>query len=349
MYCKNCGTRLNDNAKVCPNCGTFIDDGGGYTLLTSDDRLDDFYSSEPKHEKKKSGALAYIISLILVVAIAGGGAYYYFTHIKPAEKPAPEVAFSTGCGIINEDEPVVYATLSSSNVQYIQGVSLYEYNPDEPENEGVLVSGDYEYTKNIDGTFRAIFFDTTEFKLKNNKTYNYIFEIKLSFIGSSDVFTYTQPVEVKGGFKDSASEIVFDHGKTGSSQTTTEKSEETTSQTTTAKKTDNSFIYESYWYTEPYSEGDTKTIFAFRFNKDNTYVSTRYEKKGDAAWSVSTYNGKFKIDGGYIVASDGSGGEKTYYKIEEASLTEELDGEAVQKLTARKYNSIKNAEDFFGI
>lgn len=347
MYCKNCGTRLNDNAKVCPNCGTFIDDGSGYTLLTADNRLDDFYSSEPVEEKKGSGVVAYIISLILVIAIAGGGAYYYFTHIKPKTAPAPEVSFTSGCGIINEDVPVVYASFEKdASIQYIHGVSLYEY--DGKDTSGAkLLSNDYEYTKNIDDTFRAIFFDTTEFKLKNDKTYNYYFEIKLGFIGSNDIFTYTQPVSFKGGFTESAADIVFDHSNSKSSGAS-QKEEETTEEKTT-KKTETGFIYESYWFTRPVTDNDTRTIFAFKFSKDNTYTSTKYEKKGGSDWSVSTHNGKFKIEGEYLVASDSDGGEKSYYKIGNSSLTEELDGEPVQNLTPRKYNSVKNAEDFFGL
>lgn len=350
MYCKNCGTRLSDNAKVCPNCGTFIDDGSGYTLLTSDDRYDDFYSSDPVPEKKKSGTLAYIISLILVIAIVGAGAYIYFTKINPPQKPSPQVEFSTGCGIINETQPVVYLTLDNPDIQYIHGVTLYEYNKDNPEGEKKLISNDYEYTKNIDNTFRAIFFDTSEFGLKKGKKYNYMFEVKLAFVGSDDIFTYNEPMEFKGGFKNNKADVVFDHGKKTEAEETKEETEEkTTEEQTTKKKTDTAFIYESYWYTKPYSEGDLKVIFAFKFSKDNTYVSTKYEKKGKDDWKVSTYNGKFKIDDGYIVASDSDGGEKTYYKIGDSSLTEELDGETVQKLTARKYNSVKNAEDFFGI
>ncbi len=358
MNCKNCGARLRDNARVCPNCGAFVDDESGFTLLTSDDRLDDFYSSdEPirgREKTKKSGALSFIISLILVLAIAGGGAYYYFTHIKPKAPEAPSVSFTAGSGVINGDEKVVFVSIEKNpKIQYIHGASVYST---EEGKSKLLLSSDYEYTKNIDDTFRAIFFDTKEFGLDKKANYKYTFEIMLSFIGSDDVFTYSVPINFSGKIKGDASDTVFDHshskieGEATSAQAESDGADSTTADNTTkAPENDSSFAYESYWFTEPLTDGDTRTIFALKFNKDKTFVSTRYEKKGSANWAVSTYNGTLEEKDGYIIVTDSEGGEKSYYKIGDGELSEEKDGETVQKLTARKYNSVKNVEDFFGL
>ena len=357
MNCKNCGAKLKETARVCPNCGAFVDDSSGYTLLTADDRIEDFYSSDGKAKKK--GSLAFVISLILTVAIIGAGAYYYFENIKPRKAETPPVTFSSGSGIINDDEPVIYVAIEkNADIQYIHGVSLYKADYSEsgiPKN-AVSVSSDYEYTKNVDDTFRAIFFDTEKLDLKKNEVYSFTFEIKMSFKNSDDVFTYVQKAEISGDIKDDASDIVFDHTTSGQSESdnseTTEKPTEKSEEETTKaeeKTADNSFIYESYWYNKPYDDGELKTIIALKFNEDNTFVSTKYEKNGDADFVVSTENGTFKIENGEIVISNGQGTENTKYKIGNNTLTEEQNGETVQTLTARKYNSVKNAEDFFGI
>lgn len=349
MICKNCGEKLKDDARVCPNCGAFVDDETGYTLLTADDRLDDLYSSdEPAPVKKKNRApWAYIISLILAVTVAAGGAYYYFTHINPPQKGAPTVEMETGCGIINDTQPVIYVTLEkNANLQYIQGVSLYSIKGEE---EPVLISTEYEYTKNIDDTFRAVFFDTSEFGLKSGKTYRFIFELKLSYLNDSNIYTYKKEAEIKGGFKDNAGDTVFDHSNSAEIGDEEEKTEkpETTKADTTKKKSDTSFIYNGYWFTEPKTEKDTRTIQAFRFNKDNTFVSTNYKKEGSKAWSVSTVKGTFEIKDDVITVKTDKG--KTKYRAEKGGLAEVSDGKTVQKLTARKYNSVKNVEDFFGM
>ncbi|MCR5208457.1 MAG: zinc ribbon domain-containing protein [Eubacterium sp.] len=356
MTCKNCGAELRDNARVCRNCGAFVDDGSGYTLLTSDNRVDDFYSSEPV--KKKSGALAYVISMVLVVAIVFGGAYYYFTKIKPQEKPAPQVTFTSGCGIINDNEPVFYAAVEkNTKIQYIHGVKLFVNDAPDSEagyNCAALLSDKYEYTKNIDDTFRAIFFDARE--LGNNK--NVVFEIKLGFFGDEGMYTYYVPLAAKEKIKASAADAVFDHSNSkkaseeastekAPSETTEKKPEETTAQTTAGKRSDVSFVYDSYWFTEPETEGDTRTIYALKFGRDGAFVSTRYQKKGSEGWQVSTTEGSFELKDGMITVTES--GRKRYFAVGNNSVSGTKDGKTVQKLIARKYNSIKNVEDFFGL
>ena len=110
MTCKNCGAKLRDNAKVCTNCGAFVDDASGYTLLASDDRVYDVYSTEKK-KKKKNSPLRLFIAIVLVALIAGVGTYLYFDKIEPMLNKAPELTFTQGIGLINRNEKVIYVSL----------------------------------------------------------------------------------------------------------------------------------------------------------------------------------------------------------------------------------------------
>jgi hypothetical protein len=352
MNCKNCGARIKDNAKVCPNCGAFCDDDTGYVLLTSDDKMDDFYSNEPE-KKKKNSSFKFILSALLVIAIVGAGAYYYFTNIYDGNK-SPQLTFSTGSGIINGDEKVIYVTVNNdSKIEYIHGVSLYQNENGEKSDKSV--SSDYQYTKNIDSTFRAIFFDTDDLNLKEGEDYTYTFEMNFSFIGSDKIYTYTQDITFNSEITDDVADVIFDHSlddtTTTTAQQTTTTTTTTSAQTTSTAVKNNDFIYNGYWFTEPYHDADSYTIYAIKFNNNNTYTSTCYYKDGDADWQVTTYSNSFIIEDGYLVVDNGEGTETTTYKIdsEKSSLTQEFDQEEVETLTNRKYNSIKNVEDFFGM
>ena len=359
MKCNNCGARLADNAKVCQNCGAFIDDKDGYVLLTSDDKMLDVSSSYDK-PKKKNGFIRFL-SIVLTLAIIGGGAYYYFTNIYDPSPNKPSLNFKTGSGIINDDEKIIYVLLSEdSSIEYIHGVSLYDYDKtDKKAEKKDPVLKNYEYTKSIDSTFRAIFFDVQDLELSEESN-TYTFEMKFSFNDSADIFTYIQPITFSSDISEDVSDLIFDHSQIEETtlaieKTTEAATEETTTkapETTAASTTDYGFIYNSYWYTEPIENGEEYIISALKFNKDNTYVSTNYYKNGTENWKVTTYKGKYQIKDGYVVVDNGEATESTYYKIDTAnnSLFEEgEDNEALSTLTSRKYNSIKNAEDFFGI
>lgn len=350
MTCKNCGTKMSDNAKMCPNCGAVIDENEGYTLLTDDDVMFDIYENtkeDSKAKKKKGRGFIWFLSVLLTLLIIGGGAYYYFTNIYNPTPDKPELSFKSGCGIINDDEKIVYVLLDeNSNIQYIHGVTIGKAESSESITP---ISSNYEYTKSVDSTFRAIFFDTKE--LGEAASGEYTFEMKFSFNDSEEVYTYTQNVTVPAEISEDASDLIFDHSQT---EKTTAPAEETTESTTAQAITaegDISFIYDSYWFTEPNENGDEMFIAAIKLNKDKSYVSTNYYKKGNESWQITTYNGKFKLENGFAVLDNGEATESTYYRIDSAnkSLYEEENGKKVSTLTARKYNSIKNAEDFFGI
>ncbi len=342
MNCKNCGTRLSDKAKVCPNCGAFVDDSSGYTLLAADDRYYDVYSSEKK--KKKNSPFKNFLILVLVVLIAAGGTFLYFDKIQPALNKAPELSFNQGSGVINRNERVIYVLLDgNSNIQYIHGVSLYNYDRTEHEDIRESVSTDYEYTKNIDSTFRAIFFDMKDYNIVKGEKYTYTFEMQFSFNGSDKIYTYYDTVSFDGDIKDDASDIVFDHSLNEGSSSDKKKADNTEKED---GGNDYSFIYNSYWYTSPSNEENQRNISAFKFNKDKTYSVTHYIKKGDTDWTVSNENGKFDIKDGELILSI----EGTFTPdAENGEILEKADGKTTQSLTARKYNSLKNTEDFFGM
>jgi len=345
--CKNCGARLQSGAKMCPNCGALIDEKEGYVLLTDDDMMFDVYNDAPQEKKKKKGnGVVWFLSILLTLVIVGGGAYYYFTNIYNPDSEQPELTFTSGCGIINDDEKIVYVLLDeNSNIQYIHGVSISQ--PESSDSNAPVLT-DYEYTKSIDSTFRAIFFDVDGLSdTVGNSTYT--FEMKFSFNGSDEVYTYMQSVTVPAEITENVSDLIFDHSQ--STETTTQP-QQTTEPTTQATQTGSvDFIYDSYWFTEPVKNGDELIIAAIKFKNDNTYTSTNYYKNGSASWQITTYNGKFKVENGFAVLDNGEATESTYYKIDTAnkSLYEEENGKKAATLTSRKYNSIKNVEDFFGI
>lgn len=350
MNCKNCGAKLKNGAKVCPNCGALIDENEGYILLTSDDIMDDVYTGESP--KKKGKTFIRVLSALITLAIIGAGAYYFFANYYNKTPDKPNLTFETGSGIINDDEKVIYVTLrENARIEYIHGVSLYNYDKTAKNAEKKeAVSTDYEYTKSIDSTFRAIFFNTSDFEISDGENI-FTFEMNFSFYDSDEIYTYTQPIRFSGNITEDASDIIFDHSLDDNAKPNVENGEQTTSNTTEAPESGYDFIYNSYWYTEPYSDEGEYTIYSIKFNKDNTYTSTQYHKKENENWQVSTFDSTFEIEDGYAVLNNGEATESTFYKIDFSAkkLSEEKDGQIISVLTARKYNSIKNAEDFFGI
>lgn len=347
MTCKNCGTRVRDNAKICPNCGAMLDENEGYVLLTSDGMdYEDYYSSDKKRKKKGGSGIRWFLSILLTLAIIGGGAYYYFDNIYQKETPQPNLTFETGSGLINGDEAIIYVTVKDGqNIEFIHGVKLYSYDTSKIEDGVPAVTSEYQYTKSINDTFRAIFFDIKDFELQKSNTYT--FEMQFSFSGSSEVYTYTATVTFPDTIENDISDIIFDHSVEGVSTTdesNTQTDESTTKAEETTANTDDKnadFIYDSYWYTKPVTDGSDLTIYAYKFSKDGTYTATRYFKSGAKDWEVTSSSGKFEVSD-YSVTVKGSAAGTEEYLID-------FDSKTLEDMTARKYNSVQNAEDFFGI
>lgn len=342
MKCKNCGARVEKESSICPNCGATVNKNSDYVLLTNQSNVyEDIYSSKrKKNNKVLTKILAVILSLVIIVG-AGVGSYLFF-YGKNSAIDKPKLSFSSGYGVINEDEQIVYVAIKdSSSIQYIHGVNLYNGEVNEKTiKKQEAVSSDYNYTENVDNSFRCIFFDAKSLNLDKSGNYTYTFEMTFSNYNDDNRYTYYKTVNFSGNTTADVSDKVFDHSL---NETTTEKTISTES--TTKKEETADYIYNTYWYTAPYNDADSYSISAFKFNSDGTFTSTDYSKTGEQDWVVSTNKGEFKIDGNKLTISTSDG--------ESDELTIDKDNQTISqgknKLTSRKYNSIKNAEDFFGL
>ena len=344
MKCKNCGTKIKGNETVCPNCGAFVDEQSGYTVITEDRRYEDVYSSEQK--RPRTGLRFFLIAL-LVIAIAAGGTFVYFKYLQPVQTTAPELTFTTGYGTINEGRKVIFIQpQGGKDMEYIHGVSLYN-----GKAEGEPLSTDYEYTKNVDGTFRTVFFYVDDMELDENATYSYTFVMTTSFVGSQLRFDYTQTVDFPGKIDEDVSATVFDHSMyersenetTSEAETTAPATEQATTEATTAKQVSFDFAYEGYWYGAPSESGSKRSVDAFQFKSDGTYVITHYTQSGDSDWKTSTERGKFTAEGDTLSLTTESG-VKLEIKADDSAKTLTLNG---SEMAARKYNSTVNASDLF--
>lgn len=338
MKCNSCGAIIDESLDTCPHCNAKVGNAD-YVLLTEDDRVDNLYTNYPENNRKKI-----IISLIItavIIIVAGCSIFFITKSVAPSN---PKMTFSTGYGIINGDEPVIYLQFGKNvQLEYIHGARLYAYDKsDEESTVGEVLTTDYEYTKNVDGTFRALFFDASDFGTANDTEYTYTVEVDLGFANyPNHIFTYNQAVTFPGEITGEASEQVFDHSmdKEQTTQAVEETQKTTVAETTTMG--DISYIYEGFWYDTPIHEADSYSINAIKFSKNNKCVITSYYKVGTKPWKITDTNGTYEIKNGKIVVTDQQGKAESY---EVKSAEKLIDG-----LTSRKYNSTKNAEDFFNI
>lgn len=346
MKCKNCGARVEKESSICPNCGATVNKNSDYVLLSNQDMVyEDVYSSKKKNKQPITRAVFIILSAVIIVA-AGVISYFYFYGVNSG-KNQPKLSFTSGYGVINDDEKVVYVRINdSSSIQYIHGVNVYdgtvdEKTPKKPE----VVSSEYNYTENLDKSFRCIFFDMDDMKLTGSGNQTYTFEMTFSNYNDDNRYTYYKTVNFTSDTKADVSDTVFDHSL---SETVTEEStaaEQGTTSTTVKKDEPVDYIYNGYWYTAPYNEADSYSISAFKFNSDGTFVSTDYSKTGNENWVVSTNKGKYVVKGSTLTISTADGeSDELILDKKKKTITQ-----GNKSLTARKYNSIKNAEDFFGL
>lgn len=357
MTCKNCGAKLKQNATVCQNCGAPCGDDDGYFVLSSDEYGN--YADYGEPERKKPRVVKTVLFIIVVLACVV--AILYFTGLgKQWGLPffdngsnAPSLTFSTGAGVINDDEKVVYLTVNeNSKIQYIHGVKLFAYNKTQDKNTADPISTDYEYTKSVGGEIRAIYFDTANLNLEPDQTYTYTIEAEFQFYDNDRHFTFDEPVTFSGDISENVADKVFDHSMqtTEPASQTTTKAETTAKETTTEKpsttaastekSSSTKFLQNSFWFTAPETSGNYYSISAIKFSNGDDCTVTKYTKSGNSDWKTAVSKGKYTVSGDKLTVTV-SNSSQTY------SIN--FDYSSVSDLTARKYNSVKNAEDFFGI
>lgn len=345
MECRICGGKLDPRYPNCPCCGTVLSPEECLELTGSETIIAEEYDQK----RSKARVLLSVVAIILVIAILSLGGYYALSkHLNPEK---PQLSFESGYGVINGDEPVIYVEIGkNAQLEYIHGVKLYAYDKSDSSAIGDSISTDYEYTKSDDGTFRTIFFDASKFDLAPDEEYTYTFEMSFSFVDSTKIFVYQQAVTFPGEISGDASDVVFDHSMDTTSDVTQEATQEeltteaTTQATTKPEQTtslDVSFIYSSFWFMTPYNDADNYSISSVKFEKNGTCSFTNFFKAGSANWTQTNTKGTYEISGTTLMVTDSEGMTESYV-ID--SSTKTLAG-----LEARRYNSTKNAEDFFGI
>ena len=232
-------------------------------------------------------------------------------------------------------------------MEYIHGVKLYG-----GAVQGEPLSTDYEYTKNVDSSFRTIFFYLDGLEDGGKDEYSYTFVVTASFAGSDTRYDYEQAVTFGGKVEQDVSSVVFDHSMYERSDNqntaeTTAEQEETTEETTAPKQASLDFIYEGYWYGVPVALGETRAVDAYQFSQDGTYTVTHYTQEGSAEWSVTVDNGEYNMEDGYITITNGNDSLHIQIDSDAAALTLENAGVASGELSPRVYNSVINANDLF--
>ncbi len=95
MYCKNCGSKIDDDALFCPKCGNEV--AGNDNSNGVFDSFGNLFKNEVKEEKKEvinyfklklfiflSGILVIIALVLLLIGFIEGNEVFYFFAIIPA-------------------------------------------------------------------------------------------------------------------------------------------------------------------------------------------------------------------------------------------------------------------------
>ena len=335
MKCKNCGASVAKGSRVCVNCGAVINAGD----INFSDIPQKGYGEEKKSRHGFKRALAVILSLVIIFG-AGAASFYYF-HQKNMVKERPELSFTSGQGLINKDENVVFVSVANpAKLEFIHSVKLYEGAVDQNDViKANQVSEDYKYTKNIDDSFRAVYFDLNELKLEQGKNYTYTFEIVFSFYNDDNRYTYFETVNFAMADKD-ISDVIFDHTL---AETTTDN--QGTSENPDAEIT-NDYIYDNYWYSQPFRNDDKLiTISALKFSDNGTCTVTYYVRDDAGRWRITTEDGTFEIENNKINAKLDNGKSAVLQLNPKARTLVPESSE--QSLIERTHNSANNADDLY--
>ena len=335
MKCKNCGANIENPRGVCPVCGCAVvqDEGVSLGNIKYDSAK---YDYAPVNKKKR-----FIIASIVIILIFAIASFVLF-YVQSLKIPQPEMSFTTGQGIINNDEHIIYAFIDdSSHLEYIHGVKLYEGEVDENTIKiSKPVLSDYQYTKSVDEGFRAIFFDLDELNLEEQGNYTYTFQMTFSFVGDENWYTYYETVNITGSTNLDVTKIIFDYSMLDAPNVNN----------TTASSDPLDFVYDGYWYTQPVQSQDTFTIYSLKLNKDNSCVITKYTKSGESNWKVETEKSTYTLEDEKLSVDFGNNHTESYV-VDTKNKTIAVSGTSDKKvlLTQRKNNTLKNAEDFFGV
>lgn len=330
MKCKNCGATVPKGSNLCINCGA--------VLNKSSVNFSDIPREEQKNEKKKHPGVKKAICIILsfLIILGAGATSFCLFYQKNMQRERPELDFSCGQGVINENESVVYVTVSNpSKLQYIHGVKLYE--GDVAQNDIVKakpVAENYKYTKNIDDSVRAIYFDLNDLGLKKGKNYTYTFEMTFGFYNDDSRYTYLQAINFAMS-DNNVSDVIFD--STAAKTTAQQPAENADAEIT------NDYIYDNYWYSQPFKDENNRTaINSLKFSDDGTCTVTYYVLDEANKWTVTTYKGSFEIKDNRVSAKLDNGKSATLTLDSKArTLTPD---KSDKSLTERKHNSVTNAE-----
>lgn len=335
MKCKNCGANIENPRGVCPVCGCAVvqDEGVSLGNIKYDSAK---YDYAPVNKKKR-----FIIASIVIILIFAIASFVLF-YVQSLKIPQPEMSFTTGQGIINNDEHIIYAFIDdSSHLEYIHGVKLYEGEVDENTIKiSKPVLSDYQYTKSVDEGFRAIFFDLDELNLEEQGNYTYTFQMTFSFVGDENWYTYYETVNITGSTNLDVTKIIFDYSMLDTPNVNN----------TTASSDPLDFVYDGYWYTQPVRSQDMFMIYSLKLNKDNSCVITKYTKSGESNWEVETEKSTYTLEDEKLSVDFGNNHTESYV-VDTKNKTIAVSGTSAKKvlLTQRKNNTLKNAEDFFGL
>lgn len=314
MKCKNCGMAVDKNSSLCINCGAVI-------------------KANKKNYKKSSLSAKKVILFVLAVlfVFASGFASFCYFNQKNSDRTKPELVFSSGQGIINQDESVLYSSIAdSSKIEYIHSAKLYEGSvSDDDLIKPDAVDEDYKYTKRVDKAIKAIFFDLDKQNLRANENYTYTIEMTFSFIGDSTRYTYYESINFTTSLKQDVSHEVFDYSLV----------QETTENIVEQENESLEYIYDGYWYSKPYN--NKQSIYSVKFRSDNSCTITYYEKGNDSKCVVKTVDATFTTDSSALIA-DLSDNQKISFNID--IKNKRLTDSSGNIFARRQNNSVENAE-----
>lgn len=347
MKCVNCKMPLPNSTDVCPNCGYVFEKNDGYVLLSNEAEKpkQNIEYAKPKR-RGVSGFVFYLITVLLAVAV-GIGSFMYFSS-QYETMPQPELEFFAGYGVVNGDEQVVYVSVKdASKIEFIHGVTCYDKNMYSMQKDANVVSSDYKYSKNVDKSFRTVFFDMKDLNVESGKNYTYTFEIKFSFYGDENIYTYYQPINFVGSTKIDVGEIVFDHTKQD-----TKKPEAVTSENV-VKQTTQNILQSAYWFSKPTIKETGYSIYSFKFEKNGVVTKTIYTMELAQPWKTTTVVGNYTIkEDRAVLKFDNAKNNATVEVDKDTNELFSFDTNLKQKkaqYTAREFNTVKVAKKFFGL